>query len=187
VVITFDDGHISVWREAFPLLYSRQWPAVLNLPTSMLDSRTGLNTDMVHQLVAAGWELGAHSRTHPDLTEVDHERLESEVCGSRSDLADRFQVPVNFFCYPSGRFSPDVIGTVIRAGYLGATTTEPGLAGPDNLYAMPRVRVSRDDSARRLAKRLEHLYRQASPPRHTPSTMASLELVADSTPRIEID
>jgi peptidoglycan/xylan/chitin deacetylase (PgdA/CDA1 family) len=31
VVISFDDGHVSVWREAFPLLAAEGWPAVLNL------------------------------------------------------------------------------------------------------------------------------------------------------------
>jgi peptidoglycan/xylan/chitin deacetylase (PgdA/CDA1 family) len=161
VVLTFDDGHISVWDQAFPLLRSRRWPAVLNLPLSMLDSPIGLSSGMVRELIAAGWELGAHSRTHPDLTQLDEDRLESEVCGSRSDLAERFEVPVDFFCYPSGRFSPDVKRTVVQAGYLGATTTEPGLAGPDDPYAMPRVRVSRGDSARQLAERLAQLQQHA--------------------------
>lgn len=169
VVFTFDDGHISVWTEAFPLLRSKGWPAVLNLPTSMLDSPIGVSSDMVHLLVAAGWELGAHSRTHPDLTEVDPERLEREVTGSRSDLSGRFGVPADFFCYPSGRYSPDVIEAVARAGYLGATTTEPGLAGPENPYAMPRVRVSRGDSPRQLHKRLARLEQQAPSVHSSPS------------------
>jgi peptidoglycan/xylan/chitin deacetylase (PgdA/CDA1 family) len=167
MVLTFDDGHVSVWEHAFPLLSSKQWPAVLNLPVSMLDSPIGLSTGQVRELVAAGWEIGAHSRTHPDLTQLDAQRLESEVGGSRSDLKERFQAAVEFFCYPSGRFSPEVIGAVQRAGYLGATTTQPGLAGPDDLYAMPRVRVSRGDSAGHLVERLIGLEQRAG--RRTPT------------------
>jgi peptidoglycan/xylan/chitin deacetylase (PgdA/CDA1 family) len=169
VVVTFDDGHVSVWREAFPLLSASGWPAVLNLDVSMLDSRTGLASSMVHEVVDAGWEIGAHSRTHPDLTQVDRERLENEVSGSRADLEEQFDTCVDFFCYPSGRFSPGVIESVVRAGYLGATTTEPGLAGPEDLYAMSRVRVSRGDSATQLAERLEDLERERTPGRHMSS------------------
>jgi|GEM_PF-1415713 len=167
VVLTFDDGHVSVWEQALPLLSSRRWPAVINVPVSVLDSPIGMSSEMVRELVDAGWELGAHSRTHPDLTQLDGQRLESEVSGSRSDLSDRFGVPVDFFCYPSGRFSADVVRAVVRAGYLGATTTEPGLAGPDELYQMPRVRVSLGDSARQLVKRLRELQLQTASSQRT--------------------
>ena len=159
-VASFDDGHASVWREAFPLLSARGWPAVLNLDMSMLDSDTGLSSEMVSDLVHAGWELAAHSRTHPDLTELDVASLEGEVHAPRIELAEQFGVPVDFFCYPSGRVSPEVVRSVVRAGYTGATTTVPGLAGPEQPYAMPRVRVSRGDSGRRLARRLEQLHKQ---------------------------
>ena len=35
---------------------------------------------------------------------------------------------MNFFCYPAGSFDGETIAAVREAGYLGATTTEPGLA-----------------------------------------------------------
>jgi len=40
-----------------------------------------------------------------------------------------FHVPVNFFCYPAGRYDDAVIAAVQGAGYLGATTTNL-IAGP---------------------------------------------------------
>jgi peptidoglycan/xylan/chitin deacetylase (PgdA/CDA1 family) len=112
--------------------------------------------------VDAGWDLGAHSRTHPDLTQLDRKRLDSEVHGSRRDLEEEFDICVDFFCYPSGRLSTAVVDSVMRAGYLGATTGQPGLARPQDLFAMPRVRVSREDSPTRLAERLEDLSRSAA-------------------------
>jgi peptidoglycan/xylan/chitin deacetylase (PgdA/CDA1 family) len=167
VVISFDGGHVSVWREAFPLLAARGWPAVLNLFVSMINSEGGLTSDMVHDLVDTGWDLGAHSRAHPDLTGLDRARLDSEVHGSRRDLEQEFDICVDFFCYPSGRLSTAVVDSVIRAGYLGATTSRPGLAGPEDLFAMARVPVSREDSATQLAERLEDLSRGAATSRTT--------------------
>jgi peptidoglycan/xylan/chitin deacetylase (PgdA/CDA1 family) len=157
LVISFDDGHVSVWREAFPLLAARGWPAVLNLLVSTINSDHGLTSGMVHDLVDAGWDLGAHSRTHPDLTQLDPEHLDDEVHGSRQDLEEEFDICVDFFCYPSGRLSTAVVDSVMRAGYLGATTSRPGVAGPEDLFTMPRIRVSREDTATSLAERLEDL------------------------------
>jgi peptidoglycan/xylan/chitin deacetylase (PgdA/CDA1 family) len=157
LTVSFDDGHVSVWREAFPLMHARGWPAVLNLYVSMLDRDEGVSSEMVSELLRSGWELGAHSRTHPDLTQLDTKRLASEVAGARNDLAECFSVCPDFFCYPSGQFSAEIVNAVVRAGYLGATTTIPGLASPADLYAMARVRVSRGDSGARLARHLEEL------------------------------
>jgi Polysaccharide deacetylase len=162
VVISFDDAHVSIWRDALPLLAARGWPAVVNLPVSMINSDDGLTSGMVHDLVDSGWDLAAQSRTRPDLTQLDRERLDGEVHGSRRDLEEEFDMCVDFFCYPSGRLSRAVVDSVRRAGYLGATTTEPGLAGPEHLYAMPRVEVSREDSAIELAGRLEDLSRSGA-------------------------
>jgi hypothetical protein len=50
---------------------------------------------------------------------------------------------VNFFCYPAGRYDATVEAAVRAAGYLGATTVQPGLAGPrGDRYALPRIRVN---------------------------------------------
>ena len=51
-------------------------------------------------------------------------------------------MPVNFFCYPAGRYDAAVIAAVQQAGYLGATTTNYGLARPSDLYTLARVRVN---------------------------------------------
>ena len=61
----------------------------------------------------------------------------------------------NFFCYPSGRYDDAVVAAVKAAGYLGATTTNFGLARPQDLYTLARVRVNGGEGARGLAAALE--------------------------------
>jgi peptidoglycan/xylan/chitin deacetylase (PgdA/CDA1 family) len=62
-------------------------------------------------------------------------------------LQKEFGIPVNFFCYPAGKFDPASIAAVKAAGYLGATTVNPGDASPDaNPYELPRVRIDGSDS-----------------------------------------
>ena len=153
VVLTFDDGHRSVAREALEILSGRGWPAVLNLKVGNLEPGSFTESD-VRRLVAAGWELGAHTITHPDLRTLDGAALEREVAGSRAEIERRFGVPVDFFCYPGGRYDDRVIAAVRRAGFLGATTTIEGLATADEPFELKRIRVSRGDGVRGLASAL---------------------------------
>ena len=112
VVITFDDGYRSVFENALPVLEDLGWPGVLNLKVDNVGAPWGISERHVRKLAAAGWELGAHTITHPDLRTLDDAALEREVAGSRARIAKRFGVPVDFFCYPAGRYDRRVIAAV---------------------------------------------------------------------------
>jgi peptidoglycan/xylan/chitin deacetylase (PgdA/CDA1 family) len=157
VVLTFDDGYLSDVRTALPVLKARHWPGVLNLEVANLKPVWGIRPPGVRKLIAAGWEIDAHTLTHPDLTKVDEARLHDEVAGSRIAIKQRFHVPVNFFCYPAGRYDAAVVAAVQQAGYLAATTTNYGLAKPADLYTLSRVRVSGTDGVQGVAAKLTAL------------------------------
>ncbi len=157
IVISFDDGYHSQFATAAPVLRRHGWPGVLNLEVRNTEQSWGISPRQVRLLVAAGWELDAHTLTHPDLTTVDATQLEREVAGSRTVLHERFGVPVNFFCYPAGRLNDTVAEAVRSAGYLGATTTAPGLATPTDMFRLNRVRVNRSDGVAGLAAKLTSL------------------------------
>lgn len=157
IVISIDDGFRSTARVALPALRRRRWPGVLNLALHHLDVRWGLWSRDIRELIAAGWEIDAHTLTHPDLTSVSDVRLTREVAGSRRELQRRFGVPVDFFCYPSGRYDERVIEAVRRAGFLGATTTLDGLAVRDERFTLRRIRVNRSDGLVGFASHLEGL------------------------------
>jgi peptidoglycan/xylan/chitin deacetylase (PgdA/CDA1 family) len=155
IVLSFDDGYLSQVTNALPVLKARKWPGVLNLEYRNLKPVWGIRPPGIRKLLAAGWELDAHTLTHPDLTTVDAARLREEVAGSREAIHRRFHVPVNFFCYPAGRYNDAVIAAVQQAGYLGATTTRYGLAKPSELYTLARLRINGSDSLGAFAAKLE--------------------------------
>ena len=157
VVLSFDDGYLSDVKTALPVLKARGWPGVLNLEVANLKPVWGIRPPGVRKLIAAGWEIDAHTLTHPDLTQVDPARLRDEVAGSRAAIRKQFHVPVNFFCYPAGRYDTAVIAAVQQAGYLGATTTNYGLAKANELYTLARVRISGTDGVKGLAAKLTAL------------------------------
>jgi peptidoglycan/xylan/chitin deacetylase (PgdA/CDA1 family) len=157
IVISFDDGYRSQFLNALPVLRHQGWPGVLNLEFRNLRRSWGLSPRRVRFLIDAGWEVDSHTLTHPDLTTLDATRLQREVAGSRTELRRLFHVPVEFFCYPSGRYDSAVLAAVRSAGYLGATTTRYGLATPSEAYTLARVRVNGSDGLSGLAAKLRAL------------------------------
>jgi peptidoglycan/xylan/chitin deacetylase (PgdA/CDA1 family) len=155
VVVSFDDGYRSVAATAFPVLRDRGWPAVLNLAVKNLRVRGGISERQVRRVIAGGWEIDAHTLSHPDLTAVDDRRLTREVAGSRRELRRLFGIPVDFFCYPGGRYDRRVIAAVRAAGFLAATTTVDGLASPAVPFELRRVRVSRSHGVSGFAASLQ--------------------------------
>jgi peptidoglycan/xylan/chitin deacetylase (PgdA/CDA1 family) len=160
LVLSFDDGYESQVRVALPLLRRERWPGVLNLALDWVDDLGG--DGAVRRLVDAGWQIDAHSRTHADLTRVAAAQLADETAGARAELQARFDVPANFFAYPSGRYDARVAAAVRAAGYLAATTVKRSLARPADRYALARVQVSAGTSPERLLRRLRELRRRAA-------------------------
>jgi len=148
VVLSFDDGYQSQSMTARRMLDHLGWPGVLNLEVDNVRHKGGISRDEIIAMMHDGWEIDAHTLTHPDLTTVDAARLRHEVAGSRQWVRRTFGVPVRFFAYPAGRFDPLVEAEVKRAGFEGATTTAGGIASRrDDPYALPRIRVTPEMTA----------------------------------------
>src|SRR5207248_2547609 len=151
-------GYRSDWTAVTPVLRARRWPAVLNLEVANLRPVWGLRPPTVRRMIRDGWEIDAHTLTHPDLTRVSPAEDWRQIDGSRRALRREFAVPVAFFCYPSGRYDLAVVNDVRRAGFEGATTENPGLAKPSqNPYVLDRVRVDGGEGAAGLAASLAAL------------------------------
>jgi peptidoglycan/xylan/chitin deacetylase (PgdA/CDA1 family) len=159
IVVSFDDGYADQVRNAAPVLAARGWPGVLNLVADRLDVNGGIRRQDVLRLLAAGWEIGDHSLTHPDLTRVGRARMTREVRGSRRRLEGALGVAVRFFCYPYGRVDRRVRAAVRAAGFLAATTTRFGAAAPsDDRFALRRIQVT-DESPATLLRSIERARR----------------------------
>jgi peptidoglycan/xylan/chitin deacetylase (PgdA/CDA1 family) len=136
VALTFDDGYPQDWQTVLPMLRRRRWVANLNLQVG------NLVPARVRLLIRAGWEIDAHTFTHPDLTTVGESQLAHEVGGSRDWIRHVFHLPVLAFAYPAGRFDPAVLDAVRAAGFAAAETEDPGWADPhEGLLQLDRFEI----------------------------------------------
>ena len=154
IVLSFDDGYPSDFTVVAPLLDSLHWPGVLNLIAGRGPNVTRMPSAQVRAMIACGWEIDSHTVSHLDLPTLSPTQVSYELTKSRSKLRKLFGVPVNFFCYPSGRFNARVVAAVRAAGYLAATTTQPGFARPGQPFMLSRVRVSGGESLAGFADQL---------------------------------
>jgi peptidoglycan/xylan/chitin deacetylase (PgdA/CDA1 family) len=153
VVISFDDGYLSDYTHARPVLRRLGWPGVLNLVLQNVGPG-GITAREVRGLIASGWEIDSHTLTHPDLTTLPPVVLRHELVGSRAEIRRRFGQPADFFCYPSGRYDARVEAAVRAAGYRAATTVDEGYAVGGQGFALKRIRVNGTDTAATLLARL---------------------------------
>jgi peptidoglycan/xylan/chitin deacetylase (PgdA/CDA1 family) len=157
IVISFDNGYNSQYTQALPVLRRLGWVGDENLQLSGLPpSQGGLGAAQIRGLLAAGWELDTQGISHADLITLDAEQLHYQVAVARQTLQQRYHVPVNWFCYPSGHYNPTVLAAVKAAGFVGSTTVVPGWAHPgDDPYRLHRLRVLGGTSAQALLSLLE--------------------------------
>ncbi len=168
VVLTFDDGDLSLHQHVLPILRERGMRAELFLVTEFIREREedrfvwmrGENRvpmlvwPEVRELVASGvFSIGSHTRTHPRLADLPLENARDEIVTSRLVLEEKLGRRVPFFAYPGHSLNADVVALVEQAGYRGAVAGQNRLGQPFNLFRSTVYRHHTLDDFRALLSR----------------------------------
>lgn len=130
ISITFDDAYESLIHNAFNIMQEYKFKATIFVVSNFVGKKnlwdvnlgrefSHLNWHNLKDLVDAGFEIGSHTHTHPDLTKVPENRLREELLKSKETLEDRLGVRVQLVSYPFGRFSKKVKDVASECGYKG--------------------------------------------------------------------
>lgn len=139
IIITFDDGDISVYETAFPIMHKYGLTGVVYIVGNYMNTDGYMSADQIKELVAAGWEVGSHSMNHRDLRKIELYFQRIEVVESRKLIREATGSSVDTFAYPFG-FMGDTAGKLVHAaGYsaamgLGFTNDQ----GSSNLFWLQR-------------------------------------------------
>jgi len=128
VSIHFDDGHRSVYTNAIPILEEANFASDQFITTEyVLQNFPGyVTTAQVRDMEAKGHLIGAHTRTHANLTQLTAAQAEAEIAGSRSDLLAMGVSPVDYFAYPFGAYNTAVQNIVRTADFSAARSSNGG-------------------------------------------------------------
>ncbi len=143
VVLTFDDGYIDFYVNAYPILRRFGFQAVSFIPTGLMNQGYYLTWAQITEMNGSGLiSFQAHSVNHPNLTTLHSDQLRYQLAESKKILESYTGKPVNFFAYPYGA-SNEVIWQAARdAGFSGAVGTWGGsLISEGNIFDMPRIKI----------------------------------------------
>lgn len=143
IVITFDDGYVDLYVNAFPILKKYSFKSVAFIPTGLIGTTYYASWGQLSEMQSSGLvTMEAHSVHHLSLIAVSTSVLEQEIIESKKTLEAKFRVPVNFMAYPYGTSNGQVWTAVKKAGYLGAagTWTSP-IISEGVIFDMPRIKI----------------------------------------------
>lgn len=121
--LTFDDGHRSIYARALPVLSE----AGVNATAFVSPGQDGESREMLLNLLAAGWEIGSHSLTHPPLDLIDTSSAAVEIRDSRRRLENMVGANVSGFAFPYGRYGLRELELAAEAGYTYVVGTLPAV------------------------------------------------------------
>lgn len=160
IVVTFDDGFVSVRENALPELRSRRIPFTIFVPTGWLGSWPGwlrpghsdasetvMSAELLQALAEDGAvTIGSHSIQHPDFRTLDDDRARVELAQSKSDLEGIVRKDVTLFSFPHGACTSRSCELAREAGYTRVFTIEPRRASDAaDPFVIGRVQVGPRD------------------------------------------
>jgi peptidoglycan/xylan/chitin deacetylase (PgdA/CDA1 family) len=158
LAVTFDDAFDSVRTLAAPVLADLGLPATVFVATDWVDRSLqwpevaqwaqtvhagelrSMSWESLRGLAASGWEIGSHTCSHPHLSRLEPEMIDSELRRSRAACVERGLV-CRSVAYPFGDADERVRAAAAGAGYEAAAGLSSAAFVSRDRFDWPRVGI----------------------------------------------
>jgi hypothetical protein len=143
VSLTADDGFLSLYTNAYPLLVKYQMPMSVFVSTESIDKKYTLMLSWqqlreMSDLV----DVYNHSVKHLHLVEQSVEVLQSEIIQAQQRIQQELGVEEKFFAYPYGEFDDETYRLVSDLGYVGFGQHSGAISRNSDFLNLPRFSMS---------------------------------------------
>lgn len=144
VIVTFDDGYIDNYENAFPVLYDLSFTATFFILTDVVDLGTDgyMTWDQLAEMKESGMDVEVHGRWHEGMANRSYDWLVFHLLGPAETIEATLGYRPRLLAYPSGSYDAYTIEIARQAGYWAAVTTASGREQEkDRIFELQRVRV----------------------------------------------
>ncbi len=144
VVITFDDGYLDNYLNAYPILKKYNLKGTIFIITDYVSLYPNYVTwdEAVEMQNSGVMNLESHTMGHINLLKSSKEEADFQLKTSKEALEAHLNKPVEFLAYPEGDYNDEIENIAKNAGYKGAFTVNYDLTSKnENPFAMSRVPI----------------------------------------------
>ncbi len=143
VLITFDDGYLDNYENAYPILRKYGFKATIFVISSFVGKMEHYFTwEQAREMAEHGISIQSHTVDHKSMTDLSDEQLRAELVESRRKIQEEMGSSVDFIAYPTGTYNLHIAQMVKDAGYKAAFTIKYGnVDKASNIYALERVPI----------------------------------------------
>lgn len=144
IVLTFDDGYVDNYTNAYPILKEFGFNATVFVITGVVDKDPAYMTSaQLKELEANGIEIHAHTVNHEKLSELPYEKQLSTLKESKEFVERLLNKKADCIAYPYGMFNDNTLKAAKEAGYtMGLTTNGKWSGKEDGILTLDRVYIS---------------------------------------------
>jgi len=144
ILFTVDDGLLSFYKNAWPILKKKQIPFVLFINTREVGAFNYMNWDQIRELFKEDFvEIGNHSHSHEYLVDERREVIESDILKSIKIFEEKLGKNSDFFSYPFGEYSLEFKNLIKSLGFKYAFGQHSGVIDETkDKFELPRFPIN---------------------------------------------
>ena len=144
ILLTIDDGFLSFYQNAWPILKEKKIPFILFVSTREVGSFNYMDWDQIKEVSKEKFvEIGNHSHTHEYLVDENNETIEADIKKSINIFKEKLGKNSKFFSYPFGEYSLDFKNIIKSLGFSYAFGQHSGVIDETkNFYELPRFPIN---------------------------------------------
>lgn len=158
IVITFDDGYVDNYNNAYPILKEFNFNAVIFVITDNVDKiKNYLTSDQIVELTNNGIEVQSHTVSHERLSTLNYNKQLETLKNSKEFLENLLDKQISYIAYPYGNWNDSTIKAVRESNYKMAFTTSGTWSDKsDGIYTLDRVYVSNNFDMNEFCRRISN-------------------------------
>ncbi len=144
VLLTIDDGFLSFYKSAWPVLKQKKIPFILFVSTREVGAFNYMTWDQIREISKEKFvEIGNHSHTHEYLVDENSDLIRKDIEKSISIFKKELGTSSDFFSYPFGEYSVEFKNIIKSLNFKYAFGQHSGVMDETkDFYELPRFPIN---------------------------------------------